>query len=111
MVSGAEGEGVMPDILQTDKTARWSSPMFRVSSMMLSLGQRLIPSVGMNVLAAPFLYAMPTQVEAFACFSTFIEEQCPLYVQPTLVGVHRGLEVGQRPVPTISFRYVQTNAD
>lgn len=48
---------------------------------------------GMNVLAAPFLYTMPSEVEAFFCFSKFIEESCPLYVQPTLEGVHRGLKV------------------
>jgi cell cycle arrest protein BUB2 len=36
---------------------------------------------------------MPSQLEAFACFSNFIENTCPLYVQPTLVGVHRGLKV------------------
>lgn len=48
---------------------------------------------GMNVLAAPFLYTMPSELEAFFCFSKFIEESCPLYVQPTLEGVHRGLRV------------------
>ena len=48
---------------------------------------------GMNVLAAPFLYTMPSEIEAFFCFSKFIEESCPLYVQPTLEGVHRGLKV------------------
>ena len=48
---------------------------------------------GMNVLAAPFLYVMPSEVEAFACFTAFIEKSCPLYVQPTLEGVHRGLKV------------------
>ena len=48
---------------------------------------------GMNVLAAPFLYTMPSELEAFYCFSKFIEESCPLYVQPTLEGVHRGLKV------------------
>lgn len=48
---------------------------------------------GMNVLAAPFLYVLPSQIEAFYCFSRFIEECCPLYVSPTLVGVHRGLKV------------------
>lgn len=47
----------------------------------------------MNVLAAPFLYTMPSELEAFFCFSKFIEECCPLYVQPTLEGVHRGLKV------------------
>ncbi len=48
---------------------------------------------GMNVLAAPFLYAMPSEVEAFYAFARFIEWSCPLYVQPTLEGVHRGLRV------------------
>lgn len=48
---------------------------------------------GQNVLAAPFLYAMPSQLEAFACFTTFIEDQVPRYVRPTLVGVHDGLQV------------------
>lgn len=47
----------------------------------------------MNVLAAPFLYIMPTELEAFYAFSKFIEVECPLYVQPTLEGVHRGLKV------------------
>lgn len=50
---------------------------------------------GMNVLAAPFLYTMPSELEAFFCFSKFIEESCPLYVQPTLEGVHRGLKVSR----------------
>jgi hypothetical protein len=54
---------------------------------------------GMNVLAAPFLYTMPSELEAFFCFSKFIEESCPLYVQPTLEGVHRGLRV--RCVPPL----------
>lgn len=52
----------------------------------------------MNVLAAPFLYTMPSEVEAFYCFAKFIEECCPLYVQPTLEGVHRGLKVSLESV-------------
>ncbi|GAA5862256.1 hypothetical protein JCM3774_004839 [Rhodotorula dairenensis] len=48
---------------------------------------------GQNVLAAPFLYGMPSQLEAFACFTAFIEEQVPRYVRPTLVGVHDGLQL------------------
>ncbi|EIN08142.1 TBC-domain-containing protein [Punctularia strigosozonata HHB-11173 SS5] len=51
---------------------------------------------GMNVLAAPFLYTLPSEVEAFFCFAKFIEESCPLYVQPTLEGVHRGLKLLDR---------------
>nr|QBH67530.1 RAB domain-containing cell division control protein [Ustilago esculenta] len=42
---------------------------------------------GMNVLAAPFLYTLQSEVEAFRCFSRFIEYCCPLYVQPTLAGL------------------------
>jgi len=60
---------------------------------------------GMNVLAAPFLYTMPSELEAFYCFSKFIEECCPLYVQPTLEGVHRGLKVYM----FISFRNLVLN--
>lgn len=48
---------------------------------------------GMNVLAAPFLYVMPSELEAFEGFKSFIERDCPLYVQPTLEGVHRGSKV------------------
>jgi len=48
---------------------------------------------GMNVLAAPFLYTMRSELEAFNCFARFIEFACPLYVQPTLEGVHRGLKL------------------
>jgi cell cycle arrest protein BUB2 len=51
---------------------------------------------GMNVLLAPFLYVMPSELEAFHCFCRFIEVGCPTYVQPSLSGVHKGLEVRKR---------------
>ncbi|VDB85196.1 unnamed protein product [Peniophora sp. CBMAI 1063] len=51
---------------------------------------------GMNVLAAPFLYTMPSELEAFFSFAKFIEEVCPTYVQPTLEGVHHGLKLLDR---------------
>lgn len=60
---------------------------------------------GMNVLAAPFLYTMPSELEAFFCFAKFIEESCPLYVQPTLEGVHRGLKV--RTFSHLHFSYLR----
>jgi cell cycle arrest protein BUB2 len=53
---------------------------------------------GMNVLAAPFLYVMPSEIEAYACFTSFLETCCPTYVQPTLSGVHRGVKVRDMPV-------------
>jgi hypothetical protein len=60
---------------------------------------------GMNVLAAPFLYTMPSELEAFFCFAKFIEESCPLYVQPTLEGVHRGLRVRDATLNCSLFFY------
>ncbi|TPX37120.1 hypothetical protein SmJEL517_g00942 [Synchytrium microbalum] len=47
---------------------------------------------GMNVLAAPFLYVMP-ELDAFYSFASFIQNTCPLYVQPALEGVHCGLKL------------------
>jgi len=66
---------------------------------------------GMNVLAAPFLYTMPSEVEAFFCFAKFIEESCPLYVQPTLEGVHRGLKLLDRCLKIVDpelFQYLRS---
>ena len=56
---------------------------------------------GMNVLAAPFLYTMPSELEAFFSFAKFIEEVCPTYVQPTLEGVHHGLKVCRNIIPSL----------
>jgi len=66
---------------------------------------------GMNVLAAPFLYTMPSELEAFFCFAKFIEESCPLYVQPTLEGVHRGLRLLDRCLKIVDpelFNYLRS---
>ncbi|KDQ07049.1 hypothetical protein BOTBODRAFT_227622 [Botryobasidium botryosum FD-172 SS1] len=66
---------------------------------------------GMNVLAAPFLYTLPSELEAFHCFSTFIEICCPLYVQPTLEGVHRGLKLLDRCLKIVDpelFNYLRS---
>jgi hypothetical protein len=64
----------------------------------------------MNVLAAPFLYTMPSEVEAFFCFSKFIEVSCPLYVQPTLEGVHRGLRVSTLTIDSLQLLYSALNS-
>ncbi|KAF9432580.1 hypothetical protein BGZ76_010594 [Entomortierella beljakovae] len=47
---------------------------------------------GMNVLVAPFLYTM-SEMEAFYSYSNLIKYCCPLYVQPTLQGVHCGIKL------------------
>lgn len=46
---------------------------------------------GMNVLAAPFLYAARSEAEAFVAFDTFLRRECPGYIKPSMDGVHRGL--------------------
>ncbi|XDG07151.1 hypothetical protein ABKA04_006766 [Annulohypoxylon sp. FPYF3050] len=46
---------------------------------------------GMNVLAAPFLYAARSEVEAFASFYTLLTKECPGYIRGAMDGVHRGL--------------------
>ena len=46
---------------------------------------------GMNVLAAPFLYAARSEAEAFVAFHRFITSECPGYVRGAMDGVHKGL--------------------
>jgi cell cycle arrest protein BUB2 len=46
---------------------------------------------GMNVLAAPFLYAARSEAEAFAAFHQFITVEVPGYVRGAMDGVHKGL--------------------
>lgn len=46
---------------------------------------------GMNVLAAPFLYAARSEGEAFVAFYRFLTKECPGYIRGAMDGVHRGL--------------------
>ncbi|SMQ51134.1 unnamed protein product [Zymoseptoria tritici ST99CH_1A5] len=45
---------------------------------------------GMNVLAAPFLYASHSETAAYTAFSTLITTQVPGYITSNMAGVHRG---------------------
>jgi Rab-GTPase-TBC domain len=62
---------------------------------------------GMNVLAAPFLYVCGGEGEcmAFGLFEKFITVECPIYLRPTLEGVHRGLKVIHRSREFLIFSY------
>ena len=52
---------------------------------------------GMNVLAAPFLYAARSEVQAFAAFNQLVTTACPAYVRGgSMDGVHRGLKLVDR---------------
>ncbi|KAI5920048.1 TBC domain-containing protein [Camillea tinctor] len=51
---------------------------------------------GMNVLAAPFLYAARSEAEAFAAFYRLLTRECPGYIRGAMDGVHRGLALVDR---------------
>lgn len=51
---------------------------------------------GMNVMAAPFLYAARSEAEAFAGFDRFITAEVPGYVRGSMDGVHKGLAIVDR---------------
>ncbi|PBP22678.1 mitotic check point protein [Diplocarpon rosae] len=51
---------------------------------------------GMNVLAAPFLYAARSEAEAFVAFHRFITNECPGYVRGAMDGVHKGLALVEK---------------
>ncbi|KAI8147587.1 rab-GTPase-TBC domain-containing protein [Fennellomyces sp. T-0311] len=80
-------------ISQQDSRAQDTSEelQFRATLLQKSTAQ-LTYVQGMNVLAAPFLMALP-EMEAFFSFSTFLWRWCPLYVHPNLKGVHCGLKL------------------
>ncbi|KAI0392096.1 rab-GTPase-TBC domain-containing protein [Xylariaceae sp. FL0594] len=46
---------------------------------------------GMNVLAAPFLYAARSESEAFVAFYQLLTKEVPGYIRGAMDGVHRGL--------------------
>jgi cell cycle arrest protein BUB2 len=48
---------------------------------------------GMNVLAAPFLYAARSESEAFVALYQLITVECPGYVRGAMSGVHKGLKL------------------
>ena len=52
---------------------------------------------GMNVLAAPFLYASRSEVQAFTAFNSFLSNQIPGYVRGgSMDGVHKGVTLVDR---------------
>lgn len=46
---------------------------------------------GMNVLAAPFLYAARSEAEAFVAFHQLLTKELPGYIRGAMDGVHKGL--------------------
>lgn len=59
---------------------------------------------GMNVLAAPFLYAARSETEAFIAFHTLLTRECPAYIRGAMDGVHRGVALVDRVLATVDSR-------
>ncbi|KAI9885203.1 MAG: Sulfate permease 2 [Watsoniomyces obsoletus] len=68
---------------------------------------------GMNVIAAPFLYAARSEAEAFVAFQRFISLECPGYVRGAMDGVHRGLALVDKTLGIVDpklFAYLMSKS-
>ncbi|ETS88036.1 hypothetical protein PFICI_01864 [Pestalotiopsis fici W106-1] len=59
---------------------------------------------GMNVLAAPFLYAARSEVEAFSAFYRLLTKEVPGYIRGAMTGVHHGLELVDKVLAIVDVR-------
>ncbi|KAK8049739.1 cell cycle arrest BUB2 [Apiospora phragmitis] len=59
---------------------------------------------GMNVLAAPFLYAARSEAEAFVAFDRLLTKECPAYIRGAMVGVHKGLALVDKVLAIVDAR-------
>ncbi|OLN94349.1 Mitotic check point protein BUB2 [Colletotrichum chlorophyti] len=59
---------------------------------------------GMNVLAAPFLYAARSEAEAFTAFYTLLTRECPGYIRGAMDGVHKGLALVDKVLATVDSK-------
>ncbi|EXF83175.1 TBC domain-containing protein [Colletotrichum fioriniae PJ7] len=59
---------------------------------------------GMNVLAAPFLYAARSESEAFIAFYTLLTRECPGYIRGAMDGVHKGLALVDKVLATVDSK-------
>ena len=57
---------------------------------------------GMNVLAAPLLYAARSEAQAYALLTTLLTAHIPTYLTSTMTGVHAGLELIDKILALIS---------
>ncbi|KAL2014951.1 hypothetical protein VTK56DRAFT_6732 [Thermocarpiscus australiensis] len=68
---------------------------------------------GMNVLAAPFLYAARSEAEAFVAFHQLLTNECPGYIRGAMDGVHKGLALVDKVLaivdPKLSLHLLSKN--
>ncbi|RYP27434.1 hypothetical protein DL767_007678 [Monosporascus sp. MG133] len=94
------GGSSRPSSARSDVSMQTSSPAAKKRARALTLtteGSEVNASEpgtyvqGMNVLAAPFLYAARSEAEAFVAFHRLLTKECPGYIRGAMDGVHRGL--------------------
>ncbi|RYO99806.1 hypothetical protein DL764_006699 [Monosporascus ibericus] len=94
------GGSSRPSSSRSDVSMQTSSPAAKKRARALTLtteGSEVNASEpgtyvqGMNVLAAPFLYAARSEAEAFVAFHRLLTRECPGYIRGAMDGVHRGL--------------------
>jgi cell cycle arrest protein BUB2 len=59
---------------------------------------------GMNVLAAPFLYAARSEAEAYVAFHQLLTKECPGYIRGAMDGVHKGLALVDKVLAIVDPR-------
>lgn len=59
---------------------------------------------GMNVLAAPFLYAARSEAEAFITFHQLLTKELPGYIRGAMDGVHKGLALVDKVLAIVDPR-------
>ncbi|KAK4136775.1 TBC-domain-containing protein [Trichocladium antarcticum] len=59
---------------------------------------------GMNVLAAPFLYAARSEAEAFIAFHQLLTKELPGYIRGAMDGVHKGLALVDKVLAIVDPR-------
>ncbi|KAH6853392.1 rab-GTPase-TBC domain-containing protein [Chaetomium sp. MPI-CAGE-AT-0009] len=68
---------------------------------------------GMNVLAAPFLYAARSEAEAYVAFHQLLTKECPGYIRGAMDGVHKGLALVDKVLaivdPKLSLHLLSKN--
>ncbi|KAK4129334.1 TBC-domain-containing protein [Parathielavia appendiculata] len=68
---------------------------------------------GMNVLAAPFLYAARSEAEAYVAFHQLLTKECPGYIRGAMDGVHKGLALVDKVLaivdPKLSMHLLSKN--
>lgn len=66
------------------------------------ISTQVLYNQGMNVLAAPFLYASRSETQAYALFTELLTTHLPTYLTPSLSGAHHGVTLVEKVLEIIN---------